>query len=170
MGTFTKSLFQSLRIGYIVLPRDLVAPFAVVRRSMDMFSPVFLQEVLADFLLEGHFDRHLRKTRSICRERRQALVDALENELGGKLRVVGDQAGMFLTVVLPKGFRDRDVNFRAAEQGVRTFPLSSCYLGRPQLQGLVLGYGRHSPAEIRQAVRRLRRVLTAPSGRQPASR
>jgi len=170
MGTFTKSLFQSLRIGYIVLPQDLVAPFAAVRRSMDMFSPVFLQEVLADFLLEGHFDRHLRKTRSICRERRQALVDALEDELGGKLRVVGDQAGMFLTVVLPKGYRDRDVVHRAADHGVRTFPLSSCYLGRPRLQGLVLGYGRHTPAEVRQAVRKLRRVLTGPSGRQPPYR
>jgi GntR family transcriptional regulator/MocR family aminotransferase len=138
---------------------------------MDMFPPVFLQEVLADFILEGHFDRHLRKTRSICRERRRVLVDALESELGGKFRVVGDQAGMFLTVVLPKGYRDRDVVHGASEQGLRAFPLSSCYLDRPRLQGLVLGYGRHAPAEIRQAVRRLRRVLTssAPAPR-PESR
>jgi len=161
LGTFTKSLFPALRVGYMVLPPDLVAPFSAVRRSMDIHSPLFLQEVLADFILEGHFDRHLRKTRSICRERRSALVEALETELGSRIRVVGDQAGMFLTLVLPPGYRDRDVVLRAAQEGVRTFPLSSCYIGRPRLEGLVLGYGGFGPDQIVSAVRRLRRVLVA---------
>jgi GntR family transcriptional regulator/MocR family aminotransferase len=159
LGTFTKSLFQSLRLGYVVLPRDLVAPFAAVRRSMDMFSPVFLQSVLADFLREGHFDRHLRKTRSVCRERRNALVAALESELGSRIQIVGDQAGMFLTILLEPGYRDLEVTRRAAELGVRTFPLSSCYVGRPRQQGLVLGYGGFGPKPLADGVRRLRRVL-----------
>jgi GntR family transcriptional regulator / MocR family aminotransferase len=161
LGTFTKSLFPALRVGYMVLPSDLVAPFAAVRRSMDMYSPLFLQEVLADFILEGHFDRHLRKTRSVCRERRSVLVDAIESELGSRVRIVGDQAGMFLTLVLPTGYRDRDVVLRAAQEGVRTFPLSSCYLGRARLEGLVLGYGGFGPAQIVAAVRRLRKVLVS---------
>jgi GntR family transcriptional regulator / MocR family aminotransferase len=159
LGTFTKSLFQSIRLGYAVLPPDLVPPFAAVRRAMDMFSPVFLQNVLADFLREGHFDRHLRKTRSVCRERRNALVAALEGELGSRVQIVGDQAGMFLTVVLEPGYRDLEVTRRAAEQGVRTFPLSSCYVGRPRQQGLVLGYGGFGPKQLAEGVRRLRRVL-----------
>ncbi len=159
LGTFTKSLFPSLRLGYVVLPRDLVAPFAATRRAMDMFSPLFFQRVVADFIREGHFERHLRRTRLVCRERREALVAALDRNFGPRLPVVGDQAGMFLTALLPKGLRDRDVALRAAERGVRTFPLSSCYLGRARRQGLVFGYGGFAPTQIARAVERLRDVL-----------
>jgi GntR family transcriptional regulator / MocR family aminotransferase len=172
IGTFTKSLFPSLRLGYLVLPPDLVAPFSAVRRAMDMFSPLFFQGVLADFIREGHFDRHLRRTRLICRERRSALVSALDRNLGPLLRVIGDQAGMFLTTVLPKGYRDRDVILRAAEAGVRGFPLSACYLGRAPRQGLVLGYGGFGIGEIEEGVRKLGQIIRAcePQLRPAASR
>jgi GntR family transcriptional regulator/MocR family aminotransferase len=159
IGTFTKSLFPALRLGYMVLPPDLVAPFIAVRRAMDLFSPHFIQAVLADFIREGHFDRHLRRTRLVCRERRSALVAALDRELGDVLRVVGDQAGMFLTALLPTGYGDREIALRAAREGIRAFPLSECYLGRARLQGLVLGYGGFDAAEIVEAVGRLRVIL-----------
>ena len=161
IGTFTKSLFPAIRLGYIVLPPDLVAPFVAVRRAMDMFSPPFVQSVLADFIQEGHFERHLRRTRLLCRQRRRALVFALGERLGSQLRVIGDQAGMFLTTVLEKGRRDREVATRAALQGVRTFPLSECYMGRTRRQGLVLGYGGFTEKEIAEGVDRLRAVLNA---------
>ena len=105
VGTFTKSLFPSIRMGYAVLPRDLVAPFAATRRAMDYFTPLFFQRVVADFVREGHFERHLRRTRLVCRERREALVAALDRNFGSSLRVVGDRAGMFLTVLTPPGRR-----------------------------------------------------------------
>jgi GntR family transcriptional regulator/MocR family aminotransferase len=161
IGTFTKMLFPALRLGYIVLPADLVAPFVAVRRTMDMFSPLFLQAVLTDFIREGHFDRHIRRTRLLCRERRSALVAALDRELGPLLRVLGDQAGMFLAAVLPEGYRDRGISLRAALKGVRAFPLSECYLGRARRQGLVLGYGGTGVAEIVDGVRRLRIILNS---------
>lgn len=161
IGTFTKSLFPSLRLGYVVLPPDLVAPFVAVRRATDFFSPPFIQAVLADFIRDGHFDRHLRRTRPVCRERRGALVAALEKELGSVLRVIGDQAGMFLTAVLDKGYRDREIAQRAAQQGLQVFPLSECYLGRARLQGLILGYGGFDVERIVDGVRRLRRILDA---------
>jgi GntR family transcriptional regulator/MocR family aminotransferase len=159
IGTFTKSLFPALRLGYIVLPPDLVAPFVAVRRAMDMFSPLFIQAVLADFIRDGHFDRHLRRTRLLCRERRSALVAALDRELPSVLRVVGDQAGMFLTTVFENGYRDREVASRAAVAGVRAFPLSELYMGRARRQGLVLGYGAFGVAEIDVGVRKLREIL-----------
>ncbi|HYX19606.1 MAG TPA: PLP-dependent aminotransferase family protein, partial [Thermoanaerobaculia bacterium] len=161
VGTFTKSLYPSLRLGYIVLPRDLVGAFAATRRAMDFFTPVFFQRVLADFVREGHFDRHLRRTRLVCRERREALVAALDRHFGASLRVVGDRAGMFLTVLLPPGQRDEEIAQRAAERGVRTFPLSPCYVGRPRRHGLVLGYGGAPPAAIPEAVRRLRAAFAS---------
>src|SRR5262249_24454300 len=156
VGTFTKSLFPSLRLGYVVLPRDLVAPFAATRRAMDNFTPLFFQRVVADFVREGHFDRHLRRTRLVCRERREALVAALARRLGSTLRVVGDRAGMFLTVLQPPGHRDEEIALRAAERGVRPFPPWPCSLGRPRRHGLVLGYGGVPRAAIPEAVRRLR--------------
>jgi len=161
IGTFTKSLYPSLRLGYVVLPRDLVEPFAATRRAVDYFTPLFFQRVVADFVREGHFERHLRRTRIVCRERREALVAALDRHFGGRLRVVGDRAGMFLTVLLPRGLRDEEIASRAAELGVRTFPLSPCYLGRARRQGLVLGYGGVPTAAIGDAVRRLRAAFPA---------
>ena len=160
VGTFTKILFPSLRLGYVVIPPDLVRPFIEVRRAMDVFSPTFPQAVLADFIREGHFARHIRRMRLLCRERRAALVEGIEKELG-ELSILGDPAGMYLSAALPRGYRDRDVAARAAREELWTAPLSDCYLGRAKRQGLILGYGGVSVREIRAGVTRLRRVLRA---------
>ena len=78
IGTFSKVLFPSVRVGYIVIPTDLVERFAMVRLAMDIFPPYLHQEVLTDFMLEGHFGAHVRKMRQVYKERRQALVDCIE--------------------------------------------------------------------------------------------
>ncbi len=159
IGTFTKILFPALRLGYIVLPADLVPAFTQVRRSMDVFSPTFPQAVLTDFIRGGHFARHIRRMRLLCRERRSALVGALGRELGGLLRVLGDEAGMYLTAAFPEGWRDREIAIRAAERGLWTPPLSDAYLGRASLAGLILGYGSTPTPDIENGVRRLREVI-----------
>ncbi len=159
VGTFTKILFPSLRLAYMVLPPDLVPAFTRVRRSMDVFSPTFPQAVLADFIREGHFARHIRRMRVLCRERRGALVEALRAEMGGLLSVLGDEAGMYLTAAFPRGWRDREIALRAAERGLWTAPLSEAYRGRAPRPGLILGYGSTSTDQIRDAVRRLREVI-----------
>jgi GntR family transcriptional regulator/MocR family aminotransferase len=155
IGTFTKMMFPALRLGYLVLPRDLLAPFIAVRKGMDMFSPTFHQAVLADFIREGHFDRHIRRTRALCRERRTTLVAALERELGDAVRVLGDAAGMYLTAALPDSVDDVAVGLRAGEVGLRVMPLSTFYLGRPRRRGIVLGYGGVGVPEIEEGVSRL---------------
>ena len=106
VGTFSKVLFPALRLGYVVLPADLVARFAAVRDATDIFPPTFAQAVLADFIREGHFARHLRRMRALYQERRGALVDALRTELGDVVTVLGDEAGMHLVASL-KGIRRR---------------------------------------------------------------
>lgn len=159
IGTFSKVLFPALRLGYIVIPADLVGHFAAVREATDIFPPTFAQTVLADFIREGHFARHLRKMRARYRERRAALVGAIEQELGDTLQVLGAEAGMHLAATLPKGPRDRDVAARAADRGLWAMPLSSCYLGKASRQGFVLGFGGVDPPGIVDAVRRLRGVL-----------
>ncbi len=159
IGTFTKIVFPALRLGYVVIPRDLIRPFTEVRRATDMFSPTFHQAVLTTFIREGHFARHIRRMRLLCRERRRALVEELSSELGDTLRVLGDQAGMYLTAALLGRWRDRDISEGAALAGLMAAPLSESYVGNRARQGLILGYGGTSVAEIAPAVRALRDVI-----------
>ncbi len=161
IGTFSKIMFPALRLGYIVLPPDLVEAFVQARRAMDSSSPTFLQAVLADFIREGHFARHIRRMRVLCRERRRALVDALQLEFGDALAVLGDQAGMFLTAALPKGWSDREICEAAARQELWVAPLSEAYLGKVLRQGLILGYGGSTVEEIQAGIHRLRNVVTS---------
>jgi GntR family transcriptional regulator/MocR family aminotransferase len=158
VGTFSKVLYPALRVGYLVLPADLVARFAALRAATDDFPPTFLQSVLADFIREGHFARHLRRMRALYRERREALVDAMGRELGGALDVVEGEAGMHLVATLTAARGDRALAVRAARERLWTMPLSSCYSGKPR-EGFVLGFGGTEVPEIVDGVRRLRTVL-----------
>jgi GntR family transcriptional regulator/MocR family aminotransferase len=161
VGTFSKVLFPSLRLGYIVIPPDLVDRFLAVRYAMDIFPPYLYQEAIADFMSEGHFARHIRKMRMLYGERRTALVKSLRAEFGDTLQVHGAEAGMHLTVTLPGRFRDREVADRAARQGLWLWPLSPSYLDDPPRQGFILGFGNVPAAETSRAVARLRAVLPA---------
>ncbi len=164
IGTFSKVLFPSLRLGYLVLPADLAGHFAAVREAMDIFPPTLPQAALTDFLIEGHFSRHLRRMRLLYRERREALVEALGAELGGVLSVMGDQAGLHLAATLPPGTDDRRIAEEAARRGLWAMPLSSCCLGESPRPGLVLGFAGVEVPEILEGVRRLRGLLTSARG------
>ena len=159
IGTFSKVLFPALRVGYIVVPEDLVSRFAAVRAVSDDFPPMFVQSVLAEFLSGGHFARHVRRMRALYRERRSALVEAIEEELGDSLSVVGGEAGMHLVAVLRKRGRDHEWSLRAARAGVWAMPLSSCYFGKATRQGFVLGFSGTDVPEIRAGVRGLKTVM-----------
>ncbi len=159
IGTFSKTLFPSLRLGYMVIPPDLIHRFAAVRRAMDLFPPHLFQAILTDFVSEGHFARHIRKTRLIYKERRSALVDAIRSEFGSSLQISGGEAGMHLVVKLPNGLRDQDVSTRAAAQNLWLLPLSPCYLGKVPREGFILGFGSTKAAEMPRAVRRMRGVM-----------
>jgi GntR family transcriptional regulator/MocR family aminotransferase len=105
IGTFSKVFRPSLRLGYIVIPADLVDRFASVRFSMDIFPAFLFQEALTDFMRDGHFARHIRRMRSLYKARRAALVESLHAEFGDFLTIHGSEAGMHLTVTIPESFR-----------------------------------------------------------------
>ena len=163
IGTFSKVLFPSLRLGYIAMPPDLVGRFLSIRRVMDLGSQSFYQEVVADFIDEGHFARHLRRMRVLYRERRTALADSIRKEIGF-LEVLGDEAGMHLTVTLPRGSWDVEIAERAARQNLWLSPLSLSYLGKAARPGFILGFGGTAVVEIRRAARNLRNLLTTSGG------
>jgi GntR family transcriptional regulator/MocR family aminotransferase len=158
IGTFSKVLFPSLRLGYVVIPADLVERFLAVRFAMDISPATFHQAVLADFIREGDFARHIRRMRLLYAERRSALIENLRNELGSFAEIAGAQAGMHLCVML-KGISDREMAARAARQNLCLLSLSPFYAGNTPQQGFILGFGSTSVEEIPDAVRKLRVVL-----------
>jgi GntR family transcriptional regulator / MocR family aminotransferase len=159
IGTFSKVLFPSLRLGYVVIPPDLIDHFLTIRRAMDLAPPTLYQEVLADFIAEGHFARHIRRMRVLYDERQRVLVDAIDNELGSMVTVLGDEAGMHLALMLSNRVCDTEIAERAARQNLRLWPLSPCYLGQAR-PGFILGFGSTRVEEIPAAVRKLCKLLT----------
>ncbi|UWZ85321.1 PLP-dependent aminotransferase family protein [Occallatibacter riparius] len=159
IGTFSKILFPSLRIGYIVIPRDLVGLFEAIRYATDIFPPYLYQEVLADFMELGHLGRYIRKMRRIYGERRSALLESLQAEFGDFFKVHGSSAGMQVAVTLPEGFNDIEISARGTTERLMLWPLSRYYTGKNPRQGFVLGFGSVPAEHIRSAVKRLRSLI-----------
>jgi GntR family transcriptional regulator/MocR family aminotransferase len=159
IGTFSNVLFPSVRVGYVVIPPDLVDRFVTVRQTMDIFPSNLFQQVLSDFINEGHFERHIRRMRAIYRDRRNALVGAIRKDLADNLKALGGDAGLHLTVMLKKPSSDVAISARAALQNLWLWPLSICYLGSAPRQGFILGFGGIPVDEMPSAVQRLRAVL-----------
>lgn len=159
VGTFSKVLFPALRLGYVVIPEDLIAAFSSALNAVSIFCSPLYQTVLTDFIREGHFARHIRRMRMLYERRRRVLTEALTAQLGNALEVVGAEAGMHVAALLPPGISDLDVSRRAAGRGISTMPLSACYLSSPGRSGLILGYGGASEPQIREGVRQLKLCL-----------
>lgn len=160
VGTFSKTLFPSLRIGYLVIPSDLVDRFVAVRHAMDVYPPHLYQAVLTDFIREGHFARHIRRTRLVYGERRNVLVEAIRDEFGSQFQIIGTDAGMHLAAILPRPLHDREISERAGREKLWLWPLSPCYLDRNRRHGFILGFGSTSASEIPKRVRQLRKILS----------
>jgi len=156
IGTFSKVMFPALRLGYVVVPKDLVPAFSAAREAADIFSSTLYQAVLTDFIREGHFARHIRRMRMLYMDRRRALVNAIQIQMGDMLEVIGAEAGMHLVALLPRGTDDVAVSRKAAQRGISAMPLSICYLKPPTRGGLILGYGGANAHQIHDGIRKLR--------------
>ena len=168
VGTFSKTLFPALRMGYMVIPQEIVAEFVAVRHAMDLGPPHLYQAVLADFIQEGHYARHIRRMRLLYGERRTALVESIQKEFGGGLEVLGAEAGMYVAVKLPKRFPDVQLAYEAAKEKLWLAPLSPAFQGEAAQPGFILGFGSTSADKMAKEVKRLK-VLLWKHG-DPASR
>lgn len=166
VGTFSKVMFPSLRVGYLVAPPGLVAGFEAARAALDDHAPMTPQPALADFIAEGHYAAHLRRMRRLYQARQQALLDAASRHLSGLLEVAPDEAGMHLVADLAPALAARMDDIaaasRAAVAGIATSAVSGYYMGAARRQGLMLGYAAFDETEIDAAARRLARALAAP--------
>jgi GntR family transcriptional regulator/MocR family aminotransferase len=161
IGTFSKVLFPALRLGYLVAPQAMVDAITRLRALTDRQSPTVDQAVLADFISEGHFARHIRRMRVLYGERQSLLVDGVRRQLGGCLEIVDAEAGLHVVGWLPPGVDDREISQAAAAVGIDAQPLTANALAPLARGGLVLGYAALDEAAIQEGVRRLCKALNA---------
>ena len=160
VGTFSKSLFPALRLGFLIVPRDLAPGFVTARLATDLHPPLLEQRVLAAFIERGHYGRHLRRMQSAYAERLDALRRGIERS-GAPMRMRPVQAGMHAVVDLD-GVSAERVHSEAAALGIESMPLSAHYLGAGRrANALLLGFGAVNPTAIRTGVSRLARVIDA---------
>jgi GntR family transcriptional regulator/MocR family aminotransferase len=160
LGSFSKTLFPALRLGFLIVPEDVVATLSSMRRAADVHPPVFDQLVLADLIAEGHYERHLRRMRALCRERLEALQDAVRRRCRGALHLRPVHAGLHAVGDLAA---DVDVpSFLAAAAAmdleVMSLAAYSAGTGAPS-QSVVLGFGAVDAMKVRKAVETLARAI-----------
>jgi GntR family transcriptional regulator/MocR family aminotransferase len=155
IGTFSKVLFPALRIGYMVVPADVVEIFIRARSILSRFSPSIDQAVLTDFINESHFLRHLRRMRTLYAERQQLLLDALQRELAGLLHATQHETGMHLIGWLSADLTDTQAEAAAMKEGIFAQGLTSFSLKYRPAPGLVLGYAGYDERQLRAGARKL---------------
>jgi GntR family transcriptional regulator/MocR family aminotransferase len=160
LGTLSKVLFPSLRLGYVVVPPPLIESFTSSRALYGRHAPAIDQAVLAEFIAEGHLARHIRRMRRLYAERQAILVGLCNRHLAGLLEVEEAEAGMQLVGWLPEGVDDQAISTRLRQHDIVAAPLSVHYLGEPPpRRGLVLGFGGYSERQMADATKRMGDII-----------
>ncbi|HSM56446.1 MAG TPA: PLP-dependent aminotransferase family protein [Candidatus Sulfomarinibacteraceae bacterium] len=159
LGTFSKVLFPALRLGYVVLPPALLHPFIRAKSIVDRGAPTLTQAAVADFIREGHFERHLRRLRKEYGRRRAVLVRSLHDHLGDSVSFAREPAGLHVMLYLDPAFDEGSVVQCAADQGVGVYRGAPYHLQQPAPPSILLGFSGLSVEEIEEGVRRLGRAL-----------
>jgi GntR family transcriptional regulator/MocR family aminotransferase len=162
LGTMSKVLFPAMRLGYLVVPPDLVKAFIAARLYIDIHPPLLEQVTLAAFLHEGHFERHIRQMRQLYQERQLTLVELAREMLVDKLDLQPAVGGMHLIGWLPGKQDDLQVARAAARVWVDVSPLSLYALEATERTGILLGYTAVGTQEMRAGLERLVSVLVPP--------
>jgi len=151
-GSFSKVLFPSLRLGYLVIPSDLQHHFAANLSVTSRHAPLLEQAVLCDFISEGHFGRHLRRMRQIYAERLSVLLESARQKLAGLLDISGVEAGLQTVGWLCGKIKAASATKAAALRAVEVVPLSAYHHGKMAREGLQLGFAAVDAKEIRRGV------------------
>jgi len=159
IGTFSRTIFSALRIGYLVVPKGLVTAFAAAKWLCDRHTATLEQETLAEFISSGMYERYLRRVRRTNAARRQVLMDAVQVHLGDRVETTGDGAGAHIVLWPRRRISEEQAIAGAAARGVRVYGISPYFLKKPARAGILVGYSRTNETQIREGIRRLREVL-----------
>jgi GntR family transcriptional regulator / MocR family aminotransferase len=159
LGTFSKPMFADIRVGYIVVPEDLIEIFLLARRNMGDIASVTMQEALAEFIATGAYLSHIRRMTRIYRTRRDKIVEALASATNHQLLVEPPAGGMQILARSPIIENDKSLTAQLFEAGVITRPLSNMLFHKSKEQGLFLGFAAWNEKEIDRAARVLGRIV-----------
>src|SRR5215510_10617189 len=165
-GSFTAVLFPALRLGYLVVPQEMVDVFAAAESVSTSHPPLLDQAILCDFITEGHFARHIRRMRELYAERLGVLLEAARDKLAVALEISTVEAGLQTVGWLKRGIRAQRVAQLATQRDVEVVPLSRYASGRTRREGLILGFAAVDPRELRRGVEELARVLAGVAQRR----
>ena len=161
VGTFSKTLSPSLRLGFVVLPHSLVSHAIALRSLIDWQPPITVQETLLRFIVDGQLDRHLRRTRKVYTERHQMVTDFVHEGVDAGLLVSPSpsHAGLHITPLLPTGTDELAVVALARADGIALGNHAQCWLRNDPPAGLLIGFGATPTAKLPAALAALRQVL-----------
>jgi GntR family transcriptional regulator/MocR family aminotransferase len=158
LGTFSKTIAPSLRVGYIVAPPALRERLLNLKTQSDYDTSIPVQIALAQFIQSGHFERHIRRMRRVYANKRQTLLENLA-PIQHIAPLQGLEAGLHAHLELPETINAEDIVLQARKSGVNISTLESYYLERPEVNGLLLGYGGLSLEEIRTGASKLAQII-----------
>ena len=153
-GTFSRTIFPALRLGYLVLPVSMVSAFSAAKWLCDRHTATLEQEALAELITSGLYERHLRRVLRQSAAARSALLQAVEEHLGDRVTLTGGGAAAHVVLWLDCHASEDSVIAAAAARGVRVYGVSPYFANSPR-PGILLGYARLSEADIREGIRRL---------------
>lgn len=159
LGTFSKSMFADIRIGYIVVPEALIETFELAQRHLGLLASVTMQDALAEFIGAGAFLAHIRKMTRLYKGRRDRVLQALASEAGDRLTIDAPPGGMQLLARCMTASNDRRLSAQLLDAGVVARPLSSLLFHTSKAQGLFLGFAAWNEKEIDRAARILGRIV-----------
>jgi GntR family transcriptional regulator / MocR family aminotransferase len=159
-GSFSAVLFPALRLGYLVVPQEMVDVFAAAESVSTHHPPLLEQAILCDFITEGHFARHIRQMRELYAERLSVLLECARERIGDALEISTVEAGLQTVGWLPQGVSAERAAELAAVRDVEVVPLGRYASGRSPRDGLILGFAAVDPKELRRGVAELAKVIT----------
>jgi GntR family transcriptional regulator/MocR family aminotransferase len=159
IGTFSRTVFPALRIGYLIVPKSLIAAFTSAKWLCDRHTATLEQETLAEFISSGMYERHLRRVRRSNAARRKVMLEAIHKHLGDRVQVTGYGAGAHVVLWPNRRVSESAVIEAAASRGVGIYGVAAYFLEQPSRSGFMLGYSRMKEGEIREGIRRLRPLL-----------
>jgi GntR family transcriptional regulator/MocR family aminotransferase len=160
-GSFSAVMFPAMRLGYLVVPPEMVDVFAAAQSVSTHHPPLLGQAVLCDFIREGHFARHIRRMREVYAERLGVLLKGAREKLAGLVEISNIEAGLQTIGWLPDDRKAEDVAAEADKKNVEVIPLRRYAFGRVPGNGIVLGFAAVEPRELRRGVEELATVLRA---------
>ncbi|HET8841300.1 MAG TPA: PLP-dependent aminotransferase family protein, partial [Ktedonobacteraceae bacterium] len=160
IGTFSKILSPALRLGYLVLPKELITGSRAIKRLIDLHSPSLEQLILARFIEEGHLEKHIMKMKRVYQRRRGTLIGVLKKHFSDQVEILGDATGLHLVARFPDLVFTPEVISMIERQGVRIYPVETHAIHKGMhLHEIILGYSHLSNEQIEEGILRLKQAL-----------